>query len=148
MCDYSLHYVASRSAQVGDRLVSSGFRNSITRGFVGSDNPDMAVCLMPGTELAFENDVEGCATCQEGTVKNFGQKVARFRQINVDNPATHHDALEFPNGETVLLTNLREGQRATVLQLPASDQTVQRVAYQEQPPVVSYARRMYERLMS
>ena len=34
-------------------------------------------------------------------------------------PATaHHDALEFPDGEIVLLTELREGQHVTVLQLP------------------------------
>jgi hypothetical protein len=46
-------------------------------------------------------------------------RVARFRQVNTDNPCTHHDALEFPDGQVVLLTHLREGQRATVLQLPA-----------------------------
>jgi hypothetical protein len=39
--------------------------------------------------------------------------------VNTDNPCTHHDALEFPDGQVVLLTHLREGQRATVLQLPA-----------------------------
>jgi hypothetical protein len=44
--------------------------------------------------------------------------VARFRQINLDNPHTHHDALEFPDGEIVLLTHLLQGQHATVLQLP------------------------------
>ena len=32
----------------------------------------------------------------------------------------HHDALEFPDGKFVLLTHLCKGQRATVLQLPAS----------------------------
>ena len=31
----------------------------------------------------------------------------------------YHDALEFPDGTYVLLTDLREGQEATVLQLPA-----------------------------
>jgi hypothetical protein len=31
----------------------------------------------------------------------------------------HHDALEFPDGHIVLLTQLCEGQHATVLQLPA-----------------------------
>jgi hypothetical protein len=36
----------------------------------------------------------------------------------------HHDALEFPDGETVLLTRLCEGQHATVLQLPASPRSV------------------------
>jgi hypothetical protein len=37
--------------------------------------------------------------------------------------AAHHDALEFPDGQTVLLTYLRAGQRATVLQLPAQPAT-------------------------
>jgi hypothetical protein len=36
----------------------------------------------------------------------------------MDNPSIHHDALEFPDGQVVLLTRLYEGQRATVLQLP------------------------------
>jgi len=36
----------------------------------------------------------------------------------------HHDALEFPNGEIVLVTRLCEGQYATVLQLPASPHSV------------------------
>jgi hypothetical protein len=52
--------------------------------------------------------------------KKIGQRLARFRQINMDNPVIHHDALEFPDGQVVLLTRLRVGQRATVLQLPAS----------------------------
>jgi hypothetical protein len=48
---------------------------------------------------------------------------AIFRQINKDNPRTHHDALEFPDGQVVLLTALLEGQEATVLQLPAQPVT-------------------------
>ena len=51
--------------------------------------------------------------------KIIGEKVARFRQINMEEPNAHHDALEFPNGKIVLLTRLSEGQHATVLQLPA-----------------------------
>jgi hypothetical protein len=47
-------------------------------------------------------------------------RTAIFRQINKDKRATHHDALEFPNGEIVLLTTLVVGQQATVLQLPAA----------------------------
>jgi hypothetical protein len=122
MCDYSLHGVASRPAKVGDKLVSSGFRNSITRGFSASNEPGVAICLLPGTELAFESNVEGYATSQGGTIKKFEQTVARFRQVNLDNPVAHHDALEFPGGETILVTNLCEGQRATVLQLPSTGQ--------------------------
>jgi hypothetical protein len=39
--------------------------------------------------------------------------------VNKDEPRKHHDALEFPDGRIVLLTQLFEGQEATVLQLPA-----------------------------
>jgi hypothetical protein len=52
--------------------------------------------------------------------KKIGQRLARFRQINMDNPNIHHDALEFSDGQVVLLTRLCVGQRATVLQLPAA----------------------------
>jgi hypothetical protein len=48
---------------------------------------------------------------------------AIFRQVNKDNPLTHHDALEFPDGKTVLLTDVFEHQEATVLQLPAQPAT-------------------------
>ena len=49
----------------------------------------------------------------------LGHKVAKFLEINKDQSNIHHDALEFPDGKIVLLTHLCEGQRATVLQLPA-----------------------------
>ena len=57
MCDYSLEHLASRPAKVGDKLVSTKFTNSITRGFTAIGEPNVAVCLMPGTEVAFEQDV-------------------------------------------------------------------------------------------
>jgi hypothetical protein len=123
MCDYSLQDVATRPAKVGDKLVTTQFTNSITRGFTGVGEPNVAVCLLPGTEVAFENDIEF-----EGGLgfflnwkpaKKTGERVARFRQVHMDKPHVHHDALEFPNGEFVLLTGLCEGQFATVFQLPA-----------------------------
>jgi hypothetical protein len=120
MCDYSLHHVASRPAKVGDKLVSTAFNNSITRGFAASADPQVAVCLLPGTELAFESDVECDPTFGFLSNRKIGEKVARFRQVNTDQPNVHHDALEFPGGKVVLVTRLCEGQRATVLQLPAS----------------------------
>jgi hypothetical protein len=43
-----------------------------------------------------------------------------FRQVNKDQPNVHHDALELPDGEIVLVTKLTGGQHATVLQMPAS----------------------------
>jgi hypothetical protein len=52
--------------------------------------------------------------------KSIGDRLARFRQINLNEPTQHHDALEFSNGAVILVTDLTPGQRATVLQLPAS----------------------------
>jgi hypothetical protein len=121
MCDYSLHLVASRPAMVGDKLVTTKFKNSLTGGFAGVQEPSVAVCLLPGTEVAFEREVE----CEHvfkvfRSQKLISERVARFRQINMENQNEHHDALEFPDGQIVLLTRLCEGQHATVLQLPAS----------------------------
>jgi hypothetical protein len=77
----------------------------------------------PGTEVAFEGEVERdhpfgrvLPSMQFG---KLGDKVARFWQVSMDRPNVHHDALEFPDGQIVLVTRLCEGQRATVLQLPA-----------------------------
>jgi hypothetical protein len=56
-------------------------------------------------------------------MRTVNYKTAIFRQINKDRAAAHHDALEFPDGEIVLLTCLCEDQRATVLQLPAEPKT-------------------------
>jgi hypothetical protein len=77
---------------------------------------------LPGTEIAFDENVEREPSFGIGLLPNekIGQRLARFRQINIDNPVTHHDALEFPDGQVVLLTRLCVGQRATVLQLPAA----------------------------
>ncbi|HKF11790.1 MAG TPA: hypothetical protein VKB89_24210 [Xanthobacteraceae bacterium] len=121
MCDYSLHHVATRPARVGDKLVATRFPNSITRGFAATGERHVAVCLMPGTEIAFDQNVECEPSFGIGILPNkkIGQRLARFRQINMDNAVTHHDALEFPDGQVVLVTRLCEGQCATVLQLPA-----------------------------
>src|SRR3981081_3818669 len=122
MCDYSLHHVATRPAKLEDKLVTTKFTNSITRGFAAVGEPHVAVCLLPGTEIAFDDNVECEPSFGIGILpqQKTGQRLARFRQINMDNAVTHHDALEFPDGQVVLLTRLCEGQRATVLQLPAS----------------------------
>lgn len=124
MCDYSLEYVASRPAKVGDKLVSIEFPQTITRGFAAAGDLNVAVCLMPGTEIAFDREVE-----YEHPVtyarQRTGATVARFREINTNQVMAHHDALEFPNGQIVLLTRLLQGQCATVLQLPAAERGVE-----------------------
>ena len=118
MCDYSLHLIASRPARVGDKLISTSFPHTITRGFASVDERNTAICLLPGTELAFEKEVR----CETAMVFSWrlGHTVAKFQQVNKGASNVHHDALEFPDGKIVLLTHLCKGQRATVLQLPAS----------------------------
>jgi len=123
MCDYSLQHVTSRPAKVGDKLTTRDFGIG-TRGFAAAEDAEVAVCVLPGTELAFSSAV---------AVRDFrrfvagweilGHATAIFRQVNKDEPWKHHDALEFPDGRIVLLTRLSEGQEATVLQLPAQPTT-------------------------
>ena len=136
MCDYSLDLVASRPAKVGDELVTTEFPNSMTRGFAAIGEPNVAVCLLPGTEIAFKNEVEYERFFTLLPNMKLGKKVARFRQINVGKPRVHHDALEFPDGETVLLTRMSEGQHATVLQLPASVHSVNAAEGQKRDSLV------------
>jgi hypothetical protein len=95
----------------------SKFQPTATRGFASPNNPQVAVCLRPGTEIAFENNVQ-----IDGRLfrKDIADRLARFRQIDLDRPTRHHDALEFSTGAIVLVTDLVPGQRATVLQLPAN----------------------------
>jgi hypothetical protein len=97
----------------------------------------VAVCLLPGTEVAFEKEVKYERTFSLFPKMKLGRKVARFRQINIGNPRVHHDALEFPDGETVLLTRLCEGQHATVLQLPASPRPVNAAEGQKRDSLVN-----------
>jgi hypothetical protein len=123
MCDYSLHSVKSRPAKVGDKLTTRDFGTG-TVGFAASEDMNIAVCVLPGTELSFADEV-GCLPT--GLIawrdKVIEHKTAIFRQINKERVAAHHDALEFPDGRIVLLTFLNEDQQATVLQLPAEPKT-------------------------
>ena len=88
MCDYSLDFVASRPAKVGDKLVSTQFNNSFTRGFVAVGEPNVAVCLLPGTEVAFEEEVEYARGLFPSWIcrKKLGVKVAQFWRVNENKP--------------------------------------------------------------
>jgi len=135
MCDYSLHSIKSRPAKIGDKLTTRDFGTG-TRGFAASENASVAVCVLAGTELAFAREVKRWPIrlwpWQDHVIEHT---TAIFRQINKEKMAAHHDALEFPDGQIVLLTSLSEGQQATVLQLPAEPRTAieaevqRRVAY-------------------
>ena len=124
MCDYSLHNVASRDAKVGDKLQTSKFAYSTTIGFCAASEPGVAVCLRPGTEVSFNQDVYHWRRFSFFPLRPFGyetisDRVARFRQVNLERPGSHRDALEFSDGTIVLVTDLKPGQKITVLQLPA-----------------------------
>jgi hypothetical protein len=122
MCDYSLHAVATRPAKAGETLVTTTFRGTSTKGFASVDEPEVAVCLLPGTELAFADNVKYDSRWFWTRRSVF--RVGKLGEIDRHLPDQHHDTIEFPDGSHVLVTLLREGQRATVLQLPA----VQRAA--------------------
>jgi hypothetical protein len=136
MCDFSLHLVKSRPAQVADKLVTTKFNNSITRGFAAIGEPDVAVCLRPGTELVFETNVEYDNFLGVLPKRKVEWSTAQFRQVKLNEPHTHHDALEFPNGQIVLLTRLCEGQHATVLQLPAHPPAANKVTERKQDSLI------------
>jgi len=128
MCDYSLQHVRSRPAKVDDQLITKDFGRGTT-GFACQRDKSIAVCLLPGTELAFEKPIRDYSDLPFVRLvrRLLGKPVvatahttASFRQINRHDAWTHHDALEFPDGKLWLLTSLAEGQRAVVLQLPAA----------------------------
>jgi len=120
MCDYSLHAVASRPAQVGETLVTTTFRGTSTRGFASESDPSVAVCMLPGTELAFAEEVK--YDNRWIWTRTIDSRVGKFGKIDPHIHDRHHDAIEFPDGNYVLVTQLCEGQRVTVLQLPVVHQ--------------------------
>ena len=118
MCDYSLERLASRSAVAADRLISTSFPGTVTRGFAGAGDLNTAVCLRPGTEIAFDAPprYKNLLTYTQEQAKGT---TARFRQVDMHIRHAHHDALEFADGTIVRLASLIQGQWATVLQLPS-----------------------------
>jgi hypothetical protein len=143
MCDYSLQSIVSRPAKVGDKLTTRDFGTG-TRGFAAPEYHTIAVCVLPGTELAFsgpvtvtDTDVRFFGSWKMPTLRTLGHATAIFRQVNKNDPWKHHDALEFPDGHIVLLTHLCGGQEATVLQLPVQPTTA---AEEDAQKRVAYAR--------
>jgi hypothetical protein len=136
MCDYSLQSVKSRAARVGDSLVTRDFGTG-TVGFAALDDNELVVCVRPGTELSFAGEVRRLSTgLFAWRDKVINHNTAIFRQINKGKIAAHHDALEFPDGQIVLLTLLCAGQKATVLQLPAEPKTPAEIAAQKRETFV------------
>jgi hypothetical protein len=106
--------------------MSTTFRGTSTRGFASESEPGVAVCMLPGTELAFEDDVK--YDSRWFWTKTVRSRVAKFNALERHVPDRHHDAIEFADGTRVLVTQLREGQRVTVLQLPVTGKAADRKA--------------------
>lgn len=135
MCDYSAQGVKTRAAVKADLLTTASI-SSHTTGFVGINDDSTAVCLRPGTELAFDSPVRArpdnngiINALVNGSNKLLGpvppdQKVATFMQVNQGMEQKHHDALIFLDGSVVLLHHLEHGQTAEVLSLPADPSTL------------------------
>ena len=124
-------YVKSRPATVGEKLRTQHFHPGRV-GFASPEDASTAVCVLSGTELAFATAIRCSARGLFGwKMIVLNHRTATFRQINKDNPRTHDDALEFPDGRMVLLTHLLEGQEATVLQFPAQPVTVVEIKAQK-----------------
>jgi hypothetical protein len=141
MCDYSLHAVAVRPAKAGDTLVTTGFPGTPTRGFAAREERTVAVCLLPGTELVFEDEIKYNRTyllsrCESSLTRSLGLTVARFCKIEPRPPSLHRDALSFPDGTIILVNMLSEGQCARVLQLPVIPQDKNTVTRADQDPVL------------
>ena len=109
MCDYSIHAVKTRPARVDDKLTVRMFGWS-ARGFAASEDRDVAVCLSPGTELSFVEEVRKIHSWPRSP-PTIRHKTAIFRKVNQHNPTVHHDALEFPDGRIILVTFLELGQQ-------------------------------------
>lgn len=136
MCDYSLQSVKTRDAAIEDKLVVHNFGTG-TKGFADPDHIGLtpsgatAICLRPGTELAFEEPIRAIVPGFFDQTADVDHKTAIFRQLNKEQERMHHDALELPDGQLIMLTNLYEGQRAKVLQLPAAPKTEAEAKEQE-----------------
>ena len=136
MCDYSMHAMATRPAQVGETLITTTFRGTSTRGFASESDLNVAVCMLPGTELAFAEDVK--YDNRWIWTRTVGFRVGKFNTIDPHVRERHHDAVEFPDGSYVLVTQLCEGQRVSVLQLPVTHPATERAAPAvEAPPARS-----------
>jgi hypothetical protein len=135
MCDYSLEHVKSRPAKVGDKLTTRDF-GRVTRGFAAAEDKSVAVCVLPGTELSFASEVVECArSAFVFSERVINHKTAIFRRVNQQHQWDNHDALEFPDGQIVLLTFLLEDQEATVLQLPAAEKQPASSAENKNAPI-------------
>jgi hypothetical protein len=117
---------------VGEKLVTQKFRGHTT-GFANPADRETAVCLLPGTELGFDEDIKvqtaGVSTMfgSVAPMATLPSKVAMFMQFPESLVKTWRDGFELPSGEQFKLNQLAEGQTVTVLQMPSQRAAVSHV---------------------
>ncbi len=119
MCDYSLQTVRSRPAKVGDKLTTRNFGTG-THGFAAAEDRATAVCVLPGTELAFSRavSVSDHRFIFGRNVETLAHATAIFRQVNQHDPRVHHDALNFRMGALFFLQNSRRVRKQLCFNCP------------------------------
>ena len=143
MCDFSLKAVKSQPANVEDKIVTHNFGFG-TIGFkpasdTSAGSAATAVCVIPGTEIAFDRVPERRFSWYMGETGEHMPGLslkATFIQDNLENLNTHHDSLVFDNGVKVLLTHIEAGFGATVVRLPAAPQNDAEAKAQQRLEVV------------
>jgi hypothetical protein len=93
MCDYSLQTVRSRPARVGDKLTTRDFATG-TRGFAAPEDANTAVCVLPGTELAFAKAV----SCRPRGVLGWKERTVNHTTASL--PFTEHANVNDQHGWT------------------------------------------------
>ena len=137
MCDYSLHAVKTRDAQVGDTLITTKFSDhcgglSQTVGLCtiaekANKFVHEATCLRPGTELRLDAAPErGKYNWLLNLLRKrlTNETTATFRKVHEDYPGVHHDALQFADGKIVTINSMALGQVMTVLQVPVDKSAI------------------------
>jgi hypothetical protein len=129
MCDFSLHAAAQKPAEKGHKMKTArlAYTGGSSGGFFDADDPSVAVCLQPGTEVAFDKPPllrRGFRAFVPSIIRRgLGEglpQMATFRKVDLSKTHTHHDALEFVGGRVVKIDDLKTGLSARVVSLPVS----------------------------
>jgi hypothetical protein len=117
MCDYSMHAIKNRKAVVGDKVKTSDFARTSSPGLESITEPNLAICLIPGTGVEFDEPVQHRDVSVNGIGVTLPFKIGRYVR-KPGHEAEFHDAFQFPDGTVVLMAYLVTNQTGTVTYVP------------------------------